>query len=158
MTELITIERHILEHQERFPDASGKFTNLLYDIALAAKIISRETNRAGLADIIGATEGENVYGERQQKLDMFADHVLTFCQRTQASGSFFISSLIFAVFSSLIVDLAGFEQDNIKSVSYFCLLIGFLLIAVYWVQYVFWYRFMIYLKTLVARVSDKNGN
>jgi fructose-1,6-bisphosphatase I len=76
MTELITIERHILEHQERFPDASGKFTNLLYDIALAAKIISRETNRAGLADIIGATEGENVYGERQQKLDMFADDML----------------------------------------------------------------------------------
>lgn len=73
---IITIERHILEQQEYHPGATGVLTNLLYDIALAAKIISRETNRAGLADILGATDGENVFGERQQKLDLFADETI----------------------------------------------------------------------------------
>lgn len=76
MNRVITIERHILDQQQHYPQATGVFTSLLYDIALAAKIISRETNRAGLADIIGATEGHNVFGERQQKLDLFADEII----------------------------------------------------------------------------------
>ena len=51
--EIITIERHILEQQRNFPEATGEFTYLLYDIALAAKIISREVSKAGLAEIMG---------------------------------------------------------------------------------------------------------
>ena len=50
---LVTIERHILDEQQKFPEATGDLTNLLYDIALAAKIISREVNKAGLVDILG---------------------------------------------------------------------------------------------------------
>ena len=73
---IVTIERHILEQQRRFPNATGTFTNLLYDMALAAKIISRETTRAGLVNILGTTEDHNVYGEQQQKLDLFADDVI----------------------------------------------------------------------------------
>ncbi len=76
MAQIVTIERHILNTQSKFPQATGTFTSLLYDIALAAKIISRETNRAGLADILGAAEGHNVHGERQQKLDVFADDII----------------------------------------------------------------------------------
>ncbi len=76
MTALVTIERHILDQQKRYPQATGSFTSLLYDIALAAKIIARETTRAGLAGILGATDSENVYGERQQKLDVFADNII----------------------------------------------------------------------------------
>jgi fructose-1,6-bisphosphatase I len=76
MSKIVTIERHILEQQKQFPNATGIFTNILYDIALAAKIISKETNRAGLADILGAAEGQNVHGERQQKLDVFADDII----------------------------------------------------------------------------------
>lgn len=76
MQKIITIERHILEQQKQYPSATGIFTNLLYDIALAAKLISRETNRAGLIDILGAAEGENVHGENQQKLDIFADSII----------------------------------------------------------------------------------
>ncbi|PJF28631.1 MAG: fructose-bisphosphatase class I, partial [Phototrophicales bacterium] len=53
MSKIITIERHILDQQKNHPDATGVFTSILYDIALAAKIISRETNRAGLTNIIG---------------------------------------------------------------------------------------------------------
>jgi fructose-1,6-bisphosphatase I len=76
MQKLVTIERHILDQQRHYPNATGVFTHLLYDIALAAKIIAREINRAGLGDILGAAEGENIHGERQQKLDIFADQVI----------------------------------------------------------------------------------
>lgn len=73
---LMTIERYVRECQEDFPEASGTFTHMLYDIALAAKLIARETTRAGIANILGESEMENVYGERQQKLDLFADECI----------------------------------------------------------------------------------
>ncbi len=76
MATVVTIERHILEQQNRFPHATGAFTGLLYDIALAAKLIARETTRAGLVEILGATDDENVYGERQQKLDVLANDII----------------------------------------------------------------------------------
>jgi len=73
---LMTIERHMQEQQQQFPNATGVFTSMLQDMALAAKLISRETNRAGLTDILGVTDQENSTGDRQQKLDMFADDVI----------------------------------------------------------------------------------
>ncbi len=73
---LITIERHILEKQQSAPEATGVFTQLLYDMALAAKIIARETTRAGLVDITGEAGSANVHGERQQKLDLYANDVI----------------------------------------------------------------------------------
>jgi fructose-1,6-bisphosphatase I len=71
--QIITIERHILEEQSSFPEATGTLTNLLYDIALAGKIIASKTNRAGLAEILGRTGDTNIQGEQVQKLDRFAD-------------------------------------------------------------------------------------
>jgi fructose-1,6-bisphosphatase I len=71
--QIVTIERHILEEQSSFPGATGTLTNLLYDIALAGKIIASKTNRAGLAEILGRTGGTNIQGEQVQKLDQFAD-------------------------------------------------------------------------------------
>lgn len=76
MSRVVTIERHILEQQQRFPHATGAFTGLLYDLALAAKLIAHETTRAGLVDILGASEDHNIYGERQQKLDLFANDII----------------------------------------------------------------------------------
>ena len=58
------------------PRATGVFTGLLNDIALAAKIISREVNHAGLAEMLGDTGEENSHGERVEKLDIFADDVM----------------------------------------------------------------------------------
>ncbi len=71
---IITIERYILEHQPDF--ARGDFTNLLYDIAMAAKMIANKTTRAGLADILGAAGSTNVQGEAQQRLDVYADKTI----------------------------------------------------------------------------------
>ncbi|MGB1250905.1 MAG: class 1 fructose-bisphosphatase [Candidatus Promineifilaceae bacterium] len=74
MSKIVTIERFILENQPDY--ARGEFTNLLYDIALAAKIIAHKTNRAGLVDILGRADNVNVQGEEQQKLDIYADDVI----------------------------------------------------------------------------------
>ena len=46
MVRIVTIERHILEQQKNFPQATGIFSYLLYDIALAAKLL---LDRAGHA-------------------------------------------------------------------------------------------------------------
>ena len=74
MSKIITIERFIFEHQPDY--ARGEFTNLLYDIALSAKIISQKTNRAGLTDILGQAGSTNIQGEDQQKLDVYADDII----------------------------------------------------------------------------------
>ena len=81
---VITIERHILMEQERFPDSSGSLTNLLYDLALAGKLIASRTQRAGLADILGSAGHENVQGEEVQKLDVYAQR--TIYQLTDHTG------------------------------------------------------------------------
>lgn len=73
---VVTISRFLVEQEHRHPEATGNFTNLLHDIALAAKIIGREVNKAGLVDILGQAGDENVHGEDQQKLDVFADQVI----------------------------------------------------------------------------------
>jgi fructose-1,6-bisphosphatase I len=75
-TQIITIERHIIEQEREFPEATGVFSSLLYDIALAGKVISRETTRAGLVQILGSAGQSNVQGEEQMKLDVFANQVI----------------------------------------------------------------------------------
>jgi fructose-1,6-bisphosphatase I len=73
---LITIDWHIIDQERRYPEATGAFSNVLHDIAIAAKIISREVNRAGLVDIVGSAGKFNVHGEDVRKLDEFADEVM----------------------------------------------------------------------------------
>lgn len=75
-TSVVTIERYIIEQEHLYPDATGELSGLLYDIALAAKMIANKVRMAGLADIIGATENENVQGEIQQKLDVLANDMI----------------------------------------------------------------------------------
>jgi fructose-1,6-bisphosphatase I len=75
-TKIMTIERHILEEQLIHPEATGALTSLLYDLALAGKFIASRTTRAGLAEILGATEIVNVQGERVMKLDQLADQTI----------------------------------------------------------------------------------
>jgi fructose-1,6-bisphosphatase I len=73
MDRVVTIERHILEQQKQHPQATGVLTSILYDMALAGKLIARETNRAGLTDILGLTGALNVQGEQVAKLDELAN-------------------------------------------------------------------------------------
>lgn len=73
---ITTLNRFIVEQQRKYPHATGAFTQLLSDIALAAKIISYHVNKAGLVDILGSVDSTNVHGETQQKLDVFANETL----------------------------------------------------------------------------------
>ncbi|TEW55927.1 class 1 fructose-bisphosphatase [Psychromonas sp. RZ22] len=70
---MITLGEYIIEKQHDFPEASGELTGLLGAIRLAAKIVNREINKAGITNIIGATGIENIQGETQQKLDLYAN-------------------------------------------------------------------------------------
>src|SRR5213594_164628 len=76
LTSVVTIERFIMEQERLHPEATGELSNLLYDLCLAAKIISRQVRRAGLTDILGGSGTLNVSGDLQQKLDMFANETV----------------------------------------------------------------------------------
>ncbi len=68
----VTLSQFVLQQERDHPEASGEFTGVLLDIALAAKMINAAVIRAGLVDVLGATGATNVQGERVQKLDVFA--------------------------------------------------------------------------------------
>jgi fructose-1,6-bisphosphatase I len=74
--QVITIESHILEQQRAHPEATGELTNLIYDIALSAKIIAHAMTRAGLIDVLGTAGAMNVQGEQVAKLDLLANETL----------------------------------------------------------------------------------
>lgn len=68
-----TLGQFIIEKQADFPYSKGELSRLLRDLAIAAKIVNREVNKAGLADILGMTGETNVQGEQVKKLDVFAN-------------------------------------------------------------------------------------
>jgi len=75
-TNIITIERHIFEEQRSHPEATGVLTSLLYDLALAGKVIASQTTRGGLLEILGRTGDINIQGEEVMKLDQLADRMI----------------------------------------------------------------------------------
>ena len=70
---IITLDEFILKQQKEYTSSTGELTNLLRDIGVAAKIINREVNRAGLVNILGTAGGENESGDTVQKLDIYAN-------------------------------------------------------------------------------------
>jgi fructose-1,6-bisphosphatase I len=69
---IMTIQRHIMEMERQYPQASGEFSGLLYDISMAAKQVSYHVNKAGLMNLLGKQGRENIHGEQVKKLDIFA--------------------------------------------------------------------------------------
>jgi fructose-1,6-bisphosphatase I len=74
-----TLEQHVLDAQRKHPEATGDLTGLFTQISLAAKIISSQVSKAGLANVLGLTGETNVQGEEVKKLDIFANEVLVRC-------------------------------------------------------------------------------
>src|SRR3990167_3465671 len=72
----MTLSRFIIEQEKLHPEATGELSKLLHDLSLAAKVISLEVNKAGLADILGFTGDSNVHGEQVKKLDVYAHDML----------------------------------------------------------------------------------
>ena len=75
-SQFITLEQFIIEQEHQLPYSTGAFSRLIRDISIAAKIINRDINKAGLVDIIGEAGAVNVQGEDQQKLDVVAHNEL----------------------------------------------------------------------------------
>lgn len=73
MEKVTTLGQFIIERQNDFPFAKGELSRLLRDIGIAAKIVHREINKAGLLDILGDAGTENIQGETQKKMDVYAD-------------------------------------------------------------------------------------
>jgi len=80
----LSLGEFIIEHQKDFPFASGELSQLLSSLRIAAKVVNREINKAGLVDITGSANNQNVQGEAQQKLDVFANDV--FIRALRARG------------------------------------------------------------------------
>ncbi len=70
---LVTLGEFIIERQADFPYAKGELSSLLSDISIAAKIVNREVNKAGLVNILGEAGSDNIQGESQKKLDVYAN-------------------------------------------------------------------------------------
>ena len=94
--ERITLTRHILMQQQQHPRATGEFSILLSQIALAAKRISRRLRVAGLTDALGAKDEINVQGEIVQKLD-------------EISNDAFLESF---AYGELVSDMVSEEMDQ----------------------------------------------
>ncbi|MPT35807.1 class 1 fructose-bisphosphatase [Flavobacterium sp. WV_118_3] len=70
-----TLGEFIIEKQEEFKYSSGELSRIINSIRLAAKVVSHKVNKAGLVDIVGAAGEQNIQGEDQQKLDVYANEV-----------------------------------------------------------------------------------
>jgi fructose-1,6-bisphosphatase I len=88
---IITVQQHIQQQQEGITDATGTFSYLLSGMTLATKIIEAKIRQAGLSDVLGAYGAENVQGEQQQKLDVFANQVLLHCLGLRGSVAALVS-------------------------------------------------------------------
>ena len=73
---MITVQRHILEQERAHQKATGDLTGLLWDLTIAAKMISYQVNRGGLSDIFGDTGEQNVTGDLVRRLDRIAQDTI----------------------------------------------------------------------------------
>ncbi len=84
MAQIKTLAEFITERQHEFTYATGELSQLLTSFRLAGKMVNREVNKAGLAEeILGAQGTENVQGEAQQKLDVYANDLFIRLLRSQ---------------------------------------------------------------------------
>ncbi len=84
MANITTLAEFITERQHEFTYATGELSQLLTSFRLAGKMVNREVNKAGLAeDILGAQGTENIQGEQQQKLDVYANDLFIRLLRSQ---------------------------------------------------------------------------
>lgn len=71
MAKTLTVEEHVAER------AGAPLAEVFGAIAAAARQIERKIRLANLSDVYGAVGSVNVQGEQQQKLDVFANDLLT---------------------------------------------------------------------------------
>jgi len=76
MQNLITLGEFIIKNQQDFAYATGQLTRMFNAITLASKVMNSQINKAGLVDeLMGKVGIENVQGEEQKKLDVYANTI-----------------------------------------------------------------------------------
>ncbi len=110
MKRVITLNEFIIEKQKGFPYSTGELTRLLSDIGIAAKIINREVNKAGLVNILGTTDTTNIQNETQQKLDVYAN--------TQFIAALRSGMEVAAIASEEEDDVYVYDNENSRDASY----------------------------------------
>jgi fructose-1,6-bisphosphatase I len=81
LNRIVTLDEFVIRRQNDFEYATGELTALLRDIGVAAKIVNREVNKAGLVNILGMDGSVNTTGDTVQKLDIYANDKLIECLR-----------------------------------------------------------------------------
>ncbi|NND76868.1 MAG: class 1 fructose-bisphosphatase [Flavobacteriales bacterium] len=115
MKKITTLNEFITANQSDFPYAKGELSRLLSAIRLASKIVNREVNKAGLVDeIMGSSGTENIQGEAQQKLDVFADNQFVDAMLAQEE--------VCGIASEEHDDFIAFESDEAKKGNYVLLI------------------------------------
>lgn len=79
MGQITTLDEFIIRRQRDFDFATGELSGLLRDIGVAAKIVNREVNKAGLINILGKEQYTNASGDEVQKLDIYANQRMIDC-------------------------------------------------------------------------------
>ena len=110
-----TLGEFIIDTQHDFPGSTGELSKILSSIRLAAKLVSHEINKAGLAKhILGASGEENIQGEKQQKLDVYANEL--FIDSLMARG------VVCGIGSEENDDFIAFDDKNSKAGKYVVLM------------------------------------
>jgi fructose-1,6-bisphosphatase I len=71
-----TLTNYTINKQKGIQGASGTFTGLLNDIAVACKRIADLVNKGDLVGVLGTSDSENVQGEQQKKLDIISNDLM----------------------------------------------------------------------------------
>ena len=119
MSHFTTLGEFIINRQKDFPGSSGELSRILSAIRLASKIVNQEINKAGVAThILGAAGSENIQGEQQQKLDVYADE--KFINAIEARG------VVCGIGSEENDDYIAFESEKCRNGKYVLLMDDFL--------------------------------
>lgn len=115
MSHFTTLGEFIIERQNDFPGSSGELSRILSAVRLASKIVNQQINKAGLAThIMGAAGSENIQGEQQQKLDVYADE--------QFIKSIEARAVVCGIGSEENDDYIAFESEKCKNGKYVLLM------------------------------------
>lgn len=109
---ILTLEEFRKQEVRSLPDATGELSNLLRDIALAAKRINVEVSKAGLVDILGETGDHNIQDEAVQQLDAFANYQFTAVLQRGISCA--------GIASEEIEDFVSFDEPLSNQSKYVC--------------------------------------
>ncbi len=88
---ITTVQQHVSQQQGELSEAGATFSWLFSGLTLATKMIEAKIRAAGLSDVLGAYGKENVQGEQQQKLDVYANQALLHCLGLRSSVAALVS-------------------------------------------------------------------